>query len=291
MVSIIIINYHQKDLLFKCVDSIYSTITSYPFETIIINNSADEDVNHLSNKYNNLKIIENRNEGFSQANNIGTGQSNGEYLLFLNADTIVKNDFLKNSIEIFEDENIGAVGLKLYNEDGTFQLSFWKENTFFKEIQNKKNEKAFKQRDFNVIGRFENEYQNVSEVDWVTGAAMLIRKKVFNKVGGFDEDYFLFYEDADICLRMKKAGYKIIFYPFSKILHLKGENINEQFIKTTYLYSKQSQLIYYKKHNRLINRFLLRTYLMVKFLFLSLFTLKKINFRILLMVLGLRNAK
>jgi len=291
MVSIIIINYHQQDLLFKCVDSIYKTIKSYPFETIIIDNSTDEDINHLCNKYNNLKIIENRNEGFSQANNIGAGQSNGEYLLFLNADTIVKNDFLKNLIEIFDDKNIGAIGLKLYNEDGTFQLSFWKENTFFNEIQNKKNEKAFKQRNLNIIGRFESEYQNVSKVDWITGAAMLVRKEIFNKIGGFDEDYFLFYEDADICKWLKMEGYKIIFYPFSKIIHLKGENINEQFIKTTYLYSKQSQLIYYKKHNNFFNRVLLTTYLMMKFLFLSLFTLKKINFRILLMILGLRNTK
>jgi hypothetical protein len=291
MVSIIIINFHQKDLLCKCIDSIYSTITSYPYETIIINNSADEDIGYLSNRYNNLKVIENLNEGFSQANNSGARQSDGNFLFFLNADTIIKNDFLKNSVEIFNDENVGVVGLKLCNEDNTFQLSFWKENTFFNEIKNKKAEAAFKQRNLNVINKFESAYKNISAIDWVSGAAMLMRKETFNKIGGFDEDYFLFYEDADICQRLKKAGYKIIFYPYSSIVHLKGENINEQFKTTTYLYSKRSQLIYYKKHNGLINRTLLRTYLILKFLLLSLFTFKKINFRILVLVLGLRYAK
>lgn len=290
MVSIIIINYNQKDLLAQCVKSIFENIISYPFEVIVVNNSKEDDLSQIGNEFN-IRIIENENNGYSQANNLGARKSNDKYLFFLNADTIIKNDFLKNSIELFKDKNIGAIGLKLLNEDRSFQLSFWKENTFFNEIQNKKDEKAFRRKNWKEIQKFKSRYENISEVDWVTGAAMLMPRNIFNEIEGFDEDYFLFYEDADICKRLKSIGYKIIYYPNSEIVHLKGENVNEQFHNQTYFYSKQSQLIYYKKHNNMINRFLLRVYLIIKFFLLSILTLKRINFRIFLLVAGFRNYR
>jgi hypothetical protein len=290
MVSIIIINYRQKNLLTQCVQSIFDKLASYPFEVIIINNSPEDDLSQIAGEFQ-VRIIENENKGYPQANNIGAGRSRGEYLLFLNADTIVKNDFLKNSVELFKDKEIGAIGLKLLNEDRSFQLSFWKENNFINEFLNKNDEKAFQRKNKKIIQKFGKRYTNVSEVDWVTGAAMLVPRDTFKKIGGFDEDYFLFYEDADFCKRLKSAGYKIIFYPFSEIIHLKGENVNERFSDETYFFAKQSQLTYYRKHNNLFNRILLRFYLVTKFSLLSILTFKKINFEILLLALGLRNSR
>lgn len=290
MVSVIIINYKQGELLRKCVKTIFEKISSYPFEIIIVNNSPEEDLSSIRTN-SEVEILVNENKGFSQASNLGVKHSNGEYLFFLNADTIIRNDFLKDSIEKLKDESVGAIGLKLCNDDGSFQLSFWKENTFLNEIRNKRDERLFQHRNRNEIQKIESRYTNVSEVEWVSGAAMLIRKEVFNKIGGFDEDYFLFYEDADICKGLKNAGYKIMFYPFSEIVHLKGENVNERFSDETYFYAKQSQLIYYRKHNNLLNRFFLRIYLISKFSLLSTLTFKKINFEILLLTLGLRTSR
>ena len=141
MVSIIIINYKQKDFTDKCVKSIYENIKSYPFEVIVINNSFEDDLIYLETEFENLTVVNNINNGYSQANNTGVNYAKGEYFLFLNADTEVKSDFLSNVIEEFKVKKFGAVGLKLYNTDGTFQLSFWKENTFFNEIKNKKEER------------------------------------------------------------------------------------------------------------------------------------------------------
>ena len=98
MVSIIIINYKQKTLLRDCIKSIFDVIKSYPYEIIIINNSPEENLDSLKLEYPSVKLINSENKGFASANNIGAKNSSGEYLFFLNADTIIKTDFLLNFI-------------------------------------------------------------------------------------------------------------------------------------------------------------------------------------------------
>ncbi len=288
MISIIIINYRQKDLTIQCVRSVYENFKSHPFEVIVINNSPDEDLSELELKHRNLKLILNENKGFSQANNIGAQAASGDYLFFLNADTLIRSDFFGEFVKSFSERKFGAAGMKLYNPDETFQLSFWKENTFFNEIENKDEEKKFKERNLNYIKEKEKEYDEIKEVDWVSGAAMIIKPDVFKKAGGFDEKYFFFYEDADICKTLNDAGYKNYFFPFSNIIHFKGENVNKDFHNTSYYYSKDSQLKYYDKHNNFFNNFILRAYLIVKFAVLYVFTFNNINLRILKRVLGVK---
>lgn len=255
---------------------------------IVVNNSPEEKLFFNNIKYPDLKVIENTNKGYSHANNFGAGISKGEYLLFLNADTEIKSDFLMDLINIFKDMNFGAAGLKLFNPDNTFQLSFWKENNFLNEIENKKEEEKFREKDTEYIKNKERLYSELKEVDWVSGAAIFIRKDIFNKTGGFDEEYFLFYEDADICKRLKDRGLKVYFYPGSNIIHYKGENVNPAFQTDTYYFSKKSQLLYYKKHNNFVNRIMLRLYLFIKFSILYLMTFNKIYLRILKLTAGVK---
>jgi GT2 family glycosyltransferase len=286
LISIIIINYRQKTFLVNCINSIYENIKSYPFEIVIINNSQEDYISLT--EYKNLTVVPNENKGFSQANNLGVKHSLGEYLLFLNADTIVKNDFAGELIKHFENIEFGAVGLKLLNTDGTFQISSYEENTFTGEIRNKKLEKKFSQENISFINKIEAGLKNITKVEWVSGAALFMKRKIFDDIGGFDERYFLFYEDADICKRFSDKGLSNYFYPFSEIIHLKGENVNKEFEIKTYYFSKQSQLLYYKLHNNIFDRIILRIYLFSKFLLLSLFTFKKINIEILKSVMGIK---
>ena len=288
MISIIIVNFNQKRFLKPCLGSIYENFRSYPFEIIVVNNSPSEDLKDLQTEYG-FKLIQNENRGYSQANNLGVTHSSGKYLFFLNADTLIRSDFLKDFADRFSGKDFGAAGIKLYNEDETFQLSFWKENTFFNEAENKKDEKHFRERDKDYMADKEGKYGDIKEVDWVTGAAMIIPKDVFKKINGFDEKYFLFYEDADICKTLSDSGYKNYFYPFSSTVHYKGENVNPEFRSNSYYYSKESQLIYYKKHNNLLNNMLLRLYLFIRFSFLYMTTFKKINLRILKLTLGIHS--
>ena len=287
--SVIIINYRQINLLFDCIKSVYDAFAGNSFEVIIINNSPEENPDKLSADYPGIKIINNENKGFSQANNLGVKISTGEYLLFLNCDTIVKNNFFPDLIKEFGNNDFGAAGLKLFYPDGSFQLSFWRENTFFNEIKNKKEEKYFYGRLKNYASKVENEFNKVKEVDWVSGAALFMRRKVFEKISGFDESFFLFYEDADLCKRLKSSGYKIYFFPYSRIIHYKGENINPDFQKSTYYYSKKSQLYYYKKHNNLFNKLMLRFYLLLKFGLLALLHPGSIYWKIFKLTMGVGN--
>lgn len=288
MISIIIVNFNQRRFLKPCLGSIYDNLGTYPFEVIVVNNSPAEDLKDLQTEFG-FKLIQNENRGYSQANNLGVTHSSGKYLFFLNADTLIRSDFSKDFTDRFSGKDFGAAGLKLYNEDGTFQLSFWEENTFYCEIKNKNEEKHFRERDKDYMSDMERKYREIKEVDWVTGAAMIIRKDVFQKIKGFDEKYFLFYEDADICKTLSDSGYKNYFYPFSSLIHYKGENVNPDFRSNSYYYSKESQLIYYKKHNNLLNNMLLRLYLFVKFSFLYMTTFKKINLRIIKLTLGIQS--
>ena len=193
--------------------------------------------------------------------------------------------------ERFENVSFGAVGLRLSFPDGSFQLSAYRENNFFNEIKNKRAEKAFKKINNESIPEIREFYSREREVDWVSGAAFVIRKSVFDNIGGFDERFFLFYEDADICRRLRGKGYKVIFWTGSDIIHHKGENVNKSFSYDTYFYSKQSQLLYYKLHNNTIQNILLRLYLFFRFGVLYLVTFKNINFRILKLILGFNNDK
>ncbi|MDQ3021930.1 MAG: glycosyltransferase family 2 protein [Bacteroidota bacterium] len=286
MISIIIINYNQKKFLEQCLKSIYDNFKSHPFEIILINNSPEEDLTDLQYEYN-LKLVYNENRGFSQANNLAADLASGEYLFFLNADTIIKSDFFSVFADNFSGKEFGAVGIKLYNQDNTFQLSFWKENTFKNEIKNKKEEELFRKKNLKYISIKEKEYAEIKEADWVSGAAMIIKSDVFKKTGGFDERFFLFYEDADICKTLNQNGFKNYFFPFGSIIHYKGENVNENFHSNAYYYSKESQLIYYKKHNNFPNNLFLRLYLFVKFSTLYLLTFKKIHLRIIKLLFGI----
>ena len=297
--SIIIVNYNQRDFLLACIDSVYSVFESCPFEIIILNNSPDEDLvlipkqvrDDKCRQKNNLKIIQNSNTGFSRSNNLGAREAEGEYLFFLNADTIITNDFLRIFCERFDKDSFGAVGLRLSYPDGSFQLSAYRENNFVNEIKNKKAEKAFKKINNEIIPEIRGFYSREREVDWVSGAAFVMRKSVFEEIGGFDERFFLFYEDADICRRLRNKGHRVIFWTEADIIHYKGENVNKSFSSDTYFHSKESQLLYYKLHNNIIQNITLRVYLFLRFGVLTLVTFKNINFRILKLILGFKDDK
>jgi hypothetical protein len=212
--------------------------------------------------------------------------ASGEYLFFLNADTEVKSDFLEEFEKTFSEKKFGAAGLKLYYPDGKFQPSCYLENNFINEIRNKNLERSF--REFNELkkSKVEKNYQSLKKVDWVSGAAMIIKRNVFDEIGGFDERFFLFYEDADICKRLTNSGYDVYFYPYSKIVHLKGENVNTEFNDITYYFSKKSQLLYYKIHKGIFQRILIRTYLLIKYSILRLINPSRMNILVFKLLLG-----
>ena len=238
-ISVIIVNYNVKELLEQCINSILKAADGLNVEIIVVdNNSFDGSIEHLKNKFPShpsLKLIESPlNLGFAKANNLGVKEAKGEYILILNPDTILQEDTLTRSLKFYkETPGIGAMTCKLILPNGKLDLacrrSFPTPSVAVYRILGLSrifpNSKTFGK--YNLTYLDEN---STYEVDAIVGAFMLIKKDVYEKVKGFDEDYFMYGEDLDLCFRIKKAGYKIYYYPHTSIIHYKGESTKKSSI-------------------------------------------------------------
>jgi len=237
-ISVIIVNYNVKDLLLQCINSILAS-KNLDVEIIVVdNNSFDGSLELISSKFRdfaNIKTIANKeNVGFAKANNIGVKSATGDYLLILNPDTILQEDTLEKSLGYLKSHpDIGALTCKLILPNGKLDLACRRSFptpavSFYRMVGLSKlfpKSKTFGK--YNLTFLDEN---SICEVDAIVGAFMMMNKNVFEKVGGFDEDYFMYGEDIDLCFRIKSAGYKICYYPETSIVHYKGESTKKSSI-------------------------------------------------------------
>lgn len=240
-VSVIIVNYNTADEIEKCLNSVLSSqLTVYGLEVIVVDNASTDNSIEVVKKFPQVKLIQNKeNLGFATANNTGAKQTKGELLLFLNPDTQILPNSIKKLIQVArERKDAAVVAPKLLNLDGTRQNSVRNLPTILKAIQ-----EYFLARE-STFSAFSPEAQYQKEVEAVVGAAMLIPKRVFNELGGFDEKYFLYYEDLDFCRKAKDKGYKVVFVPQAKIIHEIGVSGRGEKEKT-YRYLKESSRIYH----------------------------------------------
>ncbi|MCX6165958.1 MAG: glycosyltransferase [Ignavibacteriae bacterium] len=230
-ISIVIVNYNVKDHLDACLASIYkSNNEEYKIEIFVVdNNSIDGSVNFIREKYPEVNLIDNdKNLGFSKANNIALKKVIGKYILLLNPDTILEEGTFEKLVEFCENnKDIGAVSSKLIQANGKIDLackrSFPTLPVALPRIIGLS--KLFPKS--KIFGKYNLTYLDENEtyeVESICGAFMFIPKNVLDKVGLFDEDYFMYGEDIDLCYRIKKNGYKIFYYPEVKTVHLKGES-------------------------------------------------------------------
>jgi GT2 family glycosyltransferase len=244
--SIIIINYNTKEITKNCLISLFKNLKSEKEVIVIDNASNDESVDELKSIFGHtIKLIFNeKNIGFGPANNLGAKLASGKYLLFLNSDTIINNDFTSKLIDFFANNSrAGIVSPELLFENGQSQPhTYGKFPTIFGTITDK-----FFRPKFND--------DSSMEVDWVSGAAMAMRKEVFEKIGGFDENFFMYYEDIDLCKRLKDKGFAIVRLSGLSVTHLVAKSsANAKSIKKMYY---RSQNYYFKKHHGYINWILL----------------------------------
>lgn len=232
-ISVIIVNYNVKELLEQCIKSVFSSARNFTFEIIVVdNNSYDGSVECINDKFRgnpNLRIITSDiNLGFAKANNLGIKNANGEYILILNPDTILKEDTIEKTLDFYKGiKSIGAVTCKLILPNGKLdqacRRSFPTPSVALYRILGLS--RVFPRS--KTFGKYNLTYldeDSVCEVDAIVGAFMLIKKEILDSVGGFDEDYFMYGEDLDLCFRIKKMGYKIFYFPGTSIIHYKGES-------------------------------------------------------------------
>ncbi|QQG47112.1 MAG: glycosyltransferase family 2 protein [Candidatus Woesebacteria bacterium] len=229
MLSIIILNYNTKDLLKDCILSLVKLKDKTNFEIIVVDNgSVDGSVELVESlKIKNLKIIENKaNLGFAKGNNSARSVAKGKYILFLNSDTITKNNCLDFPVNYLEDHrDVGAITCKVILKNGKLdpdtRRSFPTPFVAFTHFSHL--DRIFPKSE--VFSKYWYGFISDTlshEIDSLQGAYFLAKKDILDSVNWFDEDYFLDGEDIDLCFKIKDKGYKIVYLPTSEITHLKG---------------------------------------------------------------------
>ncbi|GAB4219065.1 MAG: hypothetical protein Fur009_3310 [Candidatus Microgenomates bacterium] len=265
--SIIIVSFNTKKITKTCLISLKNNFKKYPidYEVIVVDNgSSDGSVDMLKKiekKWKDLKlVISEKNLGFGKGNNLGLKYATGKYILYLNSDAIVKDiDFndLINLMNIYKD--IGALTVKVVLPTGDIDPAshrgfptLWRSFTYFSGL-----EKLFYKIPFlnKIFGGYHLTHLNLEEIHEIeagTGAFLLVKKEILDKIGGFDEDYFAYGEDIEMAWQIKKLGYKILYYPLWEVLHLKSmsglKKGNKVIRKKTSFYFYDSMKIFYKKH-------------------------------------------
>jgi len=230
-ISIVIVNYNVRDHIDACLASIYkSNNYKYKIEIFVVdNNSIDGSSYFIRTKYPEVILIDNnQNVGFSKANNIALKKVTGKYVLILNPDTILEEGTFEKLIKFCEDnKDTGAISSKLIQANGKLDMackrSFPSISVAIPRILGLS--KLFPKS--KLFGKYNLTYLNEDEtyeVEAICGAFMFIPKIVLDKTGFFDEDYFMYGEDLDLCFRIKKNGFRIFYYPEVKTVHLKGES-------------------------------------------------------------------
>ncbi|MCK9186454.1 glycosyltransferase family 2 protein [Candidatus Gracilibacteria bacterium] len=224
--SVTIVNFNQKYFPRLCVEALKKSKTNFEFEIIFCDNaSTDDSLKYLRTAVSNgeIKLVEpGKNLGYGSGHNFAAKVASGEYLLILNTDITVEEDTLQKLVDYLDaHKNIGMVGPKLMYNSGEVQQScrrdFRFSDLFIKRSFLRKIWPFKKRYDKYIMSDFEHDKEQ--EVDLITGAFMVMPKKVFDEIGGFDERYFLFMEDFDLCRKTRKAGYKIVYYPSASAMH------------------------------------------------------------------------
>lgn len=254
MLSVCIVNFNTCSDLDKCLNSILNSESSITFEVIVVDNaSQDGSVEMVRNKYPWVHLIINTvNRGFAAANNQALIASCGRYMLLLNPDTIVHPGALDSLVQFMDAHpDAGGIGPKLLNADGSLQYSCRAFPTLIAGMfRNTPLDRLF------PSNRFSREYlladhdhNEPMEVDWVSGAAMMVRREVLQTVGMLDEDYFMYCEDMDWCWRMRQVGWKVYYVPTAVITHTIGRSSDQVLVPVLY-HRHRSMLRFYLKNYR-----------------------------------------
>lgn len=252
--SVIIVNYNVKYFIEVCLHSVLRAVNGIEAEVIVVdNNSTDGSNEMIKDKFPSVVLIANKdNKGFSKANNQGVAIAKGEYILFLNPDTVMPEDFFSKTIGYMDAHpEAGSIGPKLLDGKGQFAPDGKKSFPSLSVA-------IFKTTGINKIfskSPYFNKYYAVhigedetAEVDVLSGCCMLVRSRILNEIGGaFDEDYFMYCEDVDLAYRIKKAGYKNMYYPETTLIHYKGESTRKATLSYVRIFN-EALVTFVKKH-------------------------------------------
>ncbi|MBI2019740.1 glycosyltransferase family 2 protein [Candidatus Daviesbacteria bacterium] len=263
--SIIILNYNVKDLLLKCLESVFKNKTDKDrWQVIVVDNaSSDGSAEAVKEKFPGVELIESKeNLGFAGGNNLGVEKAKAPVILFLNPDTVVVGDAIQKTLEVLlSSPDFGAVGCRVELPDGRLDYSChrgfptpWNSFTYFTGLA-----KTFPK--YSLFSSYSASFLNTNtahEVDCISGTYLMVRKIAGEQIGFWDKDYFFNGEDIEFCYSLKEKGWKIYYYPLVKIIHYKGsssglwQTAGAKVERATRLkaatHAASAMRIFYKKH-------------------------------------------
>ena len=276
--SIIIVSFNTKEITKKCLLSLKKNFIRYPldYEIIVVdNNSQDESVHmllDLKKQWNNLHFFLNKkNLGFGKGSNFGLEKSKGKYILYLNSDVIISDIDFRDLMKLMEmQEDIGALTVKVVLPSGEIDPAshrgfptLWRSFAYFSGLEKFSKNIPILNKLFGGYHLVNLNLNEIHEIDVLTGAFLFTKREIVDKFGGFDKGYFAYGEDIEMAFQIKKMGYKIIYYPLWKVLHLKSasglKKEDAKIKEKTNFYFYDSMKIFYKRHyakdhNWLINQ-------------------------------------
>lgn len=251
-ITIVIVSYNVKHFLSQCLDSVQRAKGSMNMEVIVVDNhSSDQSVEHIAHRYPWVTIIpSDKNLGFSKANNIAIAQAKGTYILLLNPDTIIAENVLQDAVTYMDaNPGVGSCGVKMLRVDGvpapesrrgtpTPMTSAYKILGLCRKYP--------KSRRFGRYYMGWLDWDKPAEIDVVSGAFCLLRRKTLDEVGTLDDTFFMYAEDTDLSYRIKKAGWHNVYLPLN-ILHYKGESTRKDTFNHVHTFHKAIRQ-FIKKH-------------------------------------------
>lgn len=248
--SIIIVSFRSANHLERCVSSIYEKIgDSFPWEIILVNNDADQDVKTFQIDFSRIRVLDHKkNIGFGSGMNLGAKLAKGEFLFFLNPDTEILTENITSALLELSDGDAGIVGGGIVDKKNQNQKwSAGKELSVYDLIRNNLG-----------LSRSRHAWLDPGKIecDWVAGTAMLVKKELFEELGGFDERFFMYFEDMDLCRRTRHSGKKVIFFPDFKVFHGNGKSYTDKKLQKKHYFDSMEK--YFQKNHRLSSLLTLR---------------------------------
>lgn len=257
--TIIIVSYNVRQYIDQCLQSVYKALQDIDAEIIVVDNQSQDDIApYLKENYPQVRVLESGgNVGFARANNMGIRQSESEYVLLLNPDTVVAENTLQGVLQFMDiHETVGAAGVQMLNPDGTRAMesrrgrptplvSFYKmcglANLF-------PHNRTFARYYMSWLS-----WNEPAEIEVISGAFFFIRRKALDEVGLLDEDYFMYGEDIDLSCRLLNAGWHNCYLPY-KIIHYKGGSTDKNTVRYVRMFYK-AMIIFFRKHYSHLNFF------------------------------------
>jgi N-acetylglucosaminyl-diphospho-decaprenol L-rhamnosyltransferase len=264
LVSVVIVSYNTRDELLRCLESLRAV--TVPLQTLVVDNaSGDGSAAAARAAFPAARVLENpENVGFAAASNRGLREAGAELVLLLNSDAEVRPGAVEALVEVLRGRpDVAIVGPRTVGSDGRPQVSFGPDLTPWSEWGQARLVRGVREGRPDAMRQAAALSAGEREVDWVSGSCLMARRRVLQDVGFFDEAFFLYEEDADLCRRVRHAGHKVLYSPRAEVLHHLGRSMEKAPARARHEYDR-SHLAYYRKHNPAWQSGLLRIYLFLR---------------------------